>query len=147
MCLEGTTAALVVACVAFGALVACGMPRAGAPRESPAPPFTYITDEQLESAMWQLAAGVESLQLIFDKHEPIKPDQREELIRILDRMIVAADELGPTGGATNHPRITLNLARFREKLTIARDSVSMERPRYYRVGNLSGTCLACHGSQ
>jgi hypothetical protein len=139
-------AALVVA-IAVAVAVACAGPRAGGPQESPAPAFSYITDEQLESAMWELAAGVESLRMIFAKRQPIRPDQREEVIRILDQMIAAADELGPDGVSSNHPRVTHNLGRFREKLAIARDSASLKPPRYYLVGNLSGTCLACHGSQ
>jgi hypothetical protein len=137
-------AALVVA---FAAALSCSGPRGGMPRESPAPEFNYITEEQLESAMWQLASGVESLQAIFGSRKPVKQSQRVEVVGILDQMIAAATELGPSGMSTNHPRITHNLGRFREKLEIARDSASMNPPRYYLVGNLSGTCLACHGSQ
>jgi len=137
-------AALVVA---FAAVVSCSGPRGGVLQQAPAPEFNYITEEQLESAMWQLAFGVERLQTIFGSRQPMKQSQRAEVIGILDQMIVAADELGPSGISSNHPRITHNLGRFREKLEIARDSASMNPPRYYLVGNLSGTCLACHGSQ
>ena len=137
-------AALVVV---FAAVLACGGPRGAVPPRSPAPEFNFITDEQLESAMWRLAAGVKSLQTLFASQKPIKQSQRQEVIGILDQMIAAADDLGPNGASTNHPRITRNLARFREKLAIARDSASMNPPRYYLVGNLSGTCLACHGSR
>jgi len=137
-------AALVVG---FAVAVACSGPRGGVPRESTAPEFSYITEEQLQSAMWQLASSIESLQAVFASRKPLRQSQRVEVIDILDQMIAAADELGPSGLSTNHPRITDNLGRFREKLEIARESASMNPPRYYLVGNLSGTCLACHGSQ
>jgi len=140
-------AALLAALVAVSATaLACGGLRDGVGQESPAPDFNYITDEQLESAMWQLAAGVKSLQAILGSQGPVTQTQRLEVIRILDQMIAAADELGPDRVATNHPRITRYLVRFREKLAIARSSVAMDPPRYYLVGNLSGTCLACHAS-
>lgn len=120
----------------------------GAPQsEPPAPAFNYITDEQLESAMWQLAAGIRQLDAIFDAQGPVTRSQRLEVLNILDQMIVAADELGPEEASSNHPRITNNLGRFREKLAIARNSVSMEPPRYYLVGAFSGACHACHASE
>ena len=94
--------------------------------------------------MGRLALGVKRLQAIFADRKPITPDQRLEVIAVLDQMIIAADELGPDGVSSNHSRITHNLPRFREKLEIAKESASMQPPRYYLVGNLSGTCLACH---
>jgi hypothetical protein len=131
---------------AMAAPLACWGSRPGLQEGAPAPDFNYITDEELESAMWRLAAGIRSLQALFDE-APVKQSQRPEVIRILDEMIAAAEELGPEGVATNHSRITHNLERFREKLEIARSSVEMNPPRYYLVGNLSGTCLACHASE
>jgi hypothetical protein len=137
---QGSVALIVV----FATVLACSGLRSDQTHEPPAPSFNYITDEQLGSAMWQLAAGIESLDELFTTRTPIRQDQREDVIAILDEMIMAADELGPNGIATNHERITYNLARFREMLEIARDSASMNPPRYFLVGNLSGTCLACH---
>ena len=140
------SARVVALIVAFAATVSCSAPAGGGGHESPAPEFNYISEEQLESAMWQLASGVKMLQAIFAPRQPIEQSQRVEVIEILDQMIVAANELGPSGQSSNHPHITKNLGRFREKLVIARDSASMNPPRYYLVGSLSGTCLACHGS-
>jgi len=137
---------LAVGVAAFAASLACSLGRPGVQDELTAPDFNYITDEQLESAMWQLASGVRSLQAIFGSQRPVKQSQRPEVIRILDQMIAATDELGSDDVSTNHPRITRNLPRFREKLAIARSSVAMNPPRYYLVGNISGTCLACHAS-
>jgi hypothetical protein len=141
---RATSLAVLVAVLATG--IACSGTRSGAQRPSPAPNFNYITDEQLKSAMWQLAAGVNGLQAIFGDREPVTASEHSDVIRILDQMIAAVDELGPEGVATNHARITNNLGRFREKLEIARSSAEMIPPRYYLVGNVSGTCLACHAT-
>ena len=123
---------------------ACSSPRGGDPTSASALDFNHITEAQLKSSMGRLAVGVKRLQAIFADRKPITPDQRLEVIAVLDQMIIAADELGPDGVSSNHSRITHNLPRFREKLEIARESASMQPPRYYLVGNLSGTCLACH---
>jgi hypothetical protein len=128
-------------------MYACTWPPATVQHPSAAPDFSYITDEQLESAMWQLAAGIKSLDAIFGNREPVTRSQRLEVIRILDQMLVAVDELGPNAVSTNHPHIASNLGRFREKLVIAHNSVEMEPPRYYLVGQFSGACRACHASE
>jgi hypothetical protein len=143
--IRATTLAALLA--ALAAPLACSGPQGGVPDQSSATDFNYITDDQLESAMWQLAAGVRSLQAILGSTGPVTGSQRLEVIRILDQMLVAADGLGPDGVATNHPTIERGLGRFREKLEIARRSVATEPPRYYLVGNISGTCLACHSSE
>jgi len=140
------TAVLSAVVAVSVAVIACSGPRGGVERLSPAPDFNYITGEQLESTMWQLAVGIRSLQAIFDQRRPLTQGESLEVIDILEQMIVATDELGPDGVSTNHPRITHNLGRFREKLAIARNSAAMSPPRYYLVGHLSGTCLACHAS-
>ena len=116
-------------------------------REPAAPDFSYITDEQLESAMWQLAAGVTDIQAILGAESSVTRDQQIEVLAILDRMRAAVSELDPDAASPDHPQIAHNLDRFREMLAIARDSVAMEPPRYFLVGNLSGTCLACHGRE
>lgn len=114
---------------------------------STAPELTVLSDDQLRTAMGQLATGVAELQSILGDRGPVSEDERLEVLRILARMQAAADRLGPDDVPSGHPRIDRNLVRFREKLEIARESVAMEPPRYYLVGAFSGACLACHGSE
>lgn len=129
--------------VLAGAGACAGPPEDVEPPPS-APDFSYISDEQLTSAMWRLAGGIRSLDAILGSQQVVTQSQRLEVLRILDQMMVAADELGPEDVSSNHPRLTHNLGRFREKLAIARASVALEPPRYFLVGSFSGTCLACH---
>jgi hypothetical protein len=112
-----------------------------------APELNAISDDQLHSAMGQLAVGVTELHSILGDRGPVTPSERLEVLRILDRMQVAADALGPDDVPSGHPRIDRNLGRFREKLEIARESVAMEPPRYYLAGAFSGACMACHGGE
>jgi hypothetical protein len=140
---RGALLAGLVAVLA-GASACAGTPEVFVESPPSAPEFSHISDEQLTSAMWQLAAGIRSLDTILGRQQVVTQSQRLEVLRILDQMMAAADELGPGGVASDHARLTNHLGRFREKLVIARASVALEPPRYYLVGSLSGTCLACH---
>jgi hypothetical protein len=130
---------------ALGVLVACNGMGSGGKPETTAPDFDVITDAQLKSTMWQFAHGVRTLQTILGEDGTVDREQQAEVLHVLEQMIAAADALGPEPVATGHPRVEHNIARFREKLVIARNSAAMVPPRYYLVGNISGTCLACHG--
>ncbi len=132
---------------AFGALMACSGMGFDGKRETNAPDFDVITDVQLKSTMWQFAHGVRTLQTILGKDGTVDREQQAEVLHVLDQMIAVADALGPEPVAPGHPRVEHNIARFREKLVIARNSAEMVPPRYYLVGNISGTCLACHGGE
>jgi hypothetical protein len=133
---------------AFSAVVAlaCIGPFAPAQEQASTPQFDAISEDQLKSAMWQLAAGVRELETVLGREKRVGPQTQPSVIRILDQMIAAAAELGPGGLSTAHLEIAENLGRFREKLDIARDSALMNPPRYYLAGNFSGACLACHES-
>jgi len=130
--------------VALCAAPSCTKAPAPARREPAAPSFNAISDEQLDSAMWRLASGVTRIQAILVAEGSITEERRLEVIDILDEMIAAANALGPEPASPGHAQVAHNFDRFREKLEIARDSAAMQPPRYFLVGNLSGTCLACH---
>jgi len=140
--------------VAVGWLVAasmllwsCGGALDATRRHTYAPDFNYITDAQLQSAMWQLAAGTSRLDEILRTGAPLTFDQRRSVIQILQGMQSAADSLGPEGWPSNHPRITQHLPRFKEQLGRALRNVQLEPPSYYLAGTISGACHACHGGQ
>lgn len=135
----------VLAWVAIGP--GCAGPIGRGTDAATAPELTVLSDDQLRTAMGQLAVGVTELQSILGDRGPVSEDERLEVLRILARMQAAADRLGPGDVPSGHPRIDRNLVRFREKLEIARESVAMEPPRYYLVGAFSGACLACHGGE
>jgi hypothetical protein len=126
-------------------LLACCATRSGEQTEAIAPDFTVIPENQLHSTMGQLALGVRSLQILFGDDGEVDLDEQADVLLVLDRMIAAADALGAEPVSAGHPQVGHNLPNFRGKLEIARRSAAMVPPRYYLVGNLSGTCLACHG--
>ena len=128
----------------FAMIAGCAAPHDDHLPLPAAPTFDVITDEQLHSAMWQLADGVARIQGILGTGESVTPSRRNEVLLILDQMIAAANALGPEPASATHAQITHNLPGFRERLSIARNSAAMDPPRYFLVGNLAGTCHACH---
>ncbi len=128
-------------------LVSCGGALETTRRHTYAPEFNYITDSQLQSAMWQLAAGTSSLDKLLATGVPVTLEERQSVIRILQNMETAAASLGPDGWPSNHPRIAQNIGRFREQLAGARRNVQLDPPSYYLAGTISGACHACHGGE
>ena len=128
-------------------LWSCGGALDATRRHTYAPDFNYITDAQLQSAMWQLAAGTSRLDEILGTGTPVTFEQRRSVIQILQSMQSAADSLGPEGWPSNHPRITQHLPRFQEQLDRALRNVQLEPPSYYLAGTIAGACHACHGGR
>jgi hypothetical protein len=142
---------LVFASLAISAVivasVGCGTIQGASRAYVYAPTFNYITDEQLQSSMWQLAAGVESLEARLAPSVAPSKMQQADVIRTLTQMDAAAARLGPEGWPSNHPRITQRLGWFRDRVASAKRAAEVDPPSYFLAGSLSGACYACHGSQ
>jgi hypothetical protein len=139
-------APLVRAILSSAVVVAgCAGGRAHLRRHTYPPNFRYIERAQLDSAMWRLAAGVNELDDLLDRPEPVEEARRARIAEVLAAMDAAAAELATHGRPTNHPLIAHELDGFRRALTTARASVESGRPNWYLVGSVSGACLGCHG--
>ena len=117
----------------------------GAREHTDPPSFNYIDDSELQAAMWQLAAGVATLETTLSPEKVVTEQDRLTVIETLDSMDAAIASLGPEGWPSNHPRLTRNASRFREQLAIAKRAAQLNPPSFYLAGNISGTCMACHG--
>jgi hypothetical protein len=137
--------AVLVAGLAAGALAAPGCTTSSGDRPAEAPSFNFISDTELQSAMWQLAAGVADIDRILAPDRVVTAEDRLDVIRILKRMEDATEALGPTGWPSNHPRITRHAGDLHADLERARHAVEREPPSYYLAGTVSGACLDCHG--
>jgi hypothetical protein len=125
-------------------LTACADVPALLRRHSYPPNFKYITDAQLHSVMWQLAADVNALDALMRRPGPIDAPRRMEVERLLTAMRDASGTLEVQGRPTNHPLISDHLSDFRRNLVQALNGVESEPPNYYLVGAVSGACLPCH---
>jgi hypothetical protein len=108
------------------------------------PDFHYISTEQLQSAMWQLADSEAALDRTMRDPDLDATTRRRVVIDLLGRMQRAAEQLGPGALASNHPRVSRNVDAFRRDLRDAREAVEREPPSYFLAGSVSGACMHCH---
>jgi len=123
---------------------ACADLAASVRRHTYPPGFQYITREQLESNMWQLAQAVHGLRHALQDPTPIDAARRAEIQRLLRAMDLAARDLSAHGWPTNHPWVDANIDTLRADIAQAERSVAMEPPNYILAGAVSSACLYCH---
>ena len=106
------------------------------------PSFDYISDEQIDSVMWQLARDSKQIDKLV--HVPGGPsaDQRAEIERLLGVMLEASKKLGDE--RTNHALIDEHRDAFQADLEAARRGVQSEPPNYTLTENIAGACVRCH---
>ena len=110
------------------------------------PDFQYISREQLQSTMWQLAFHSRELdRLIRSPEPPLK--NRSEILEHLGAMERAAEQLDRSGWPTNHPLIDMNLSSFRRDIRLAREVAEREPPNFMLASPLAGACVYCHGGR
>lgn len=135
----------------FGAVLAmagCSTDFLGRARQYTYPPsFNYITDEQLQGTMWQLAAHVNTLDELLDDERTPSPAERLQIITVLEQMESVSQELGPRDWPSNHPGISRNVGSFRDDVARARRSVQLEPPGYEFARSVPDACMHCHAKQ
>ncbi len=123
--------------------LACAEQAAQVRRHTYPPDFQYITNEQLQVTMWQLAALIGSVEAMVDSEEGPEP-HRFELLRVLGKLETTAAQLKAEGVHTGHPLLSAHLDTFRDDVIAARREIAREPPGFVRVGTLSGACRYCH---
>jgi len=110
------------------------------------PDFVYITRQQLDFTMWQLAKDVRELNELMRAPDAIDAERRARIVAHLVAMEAAAETLKvQPGWHSNQPALDANLGRFETDIAQARRAVESEPPNYYLAGFVSGSCLYCHG--
>lgn len=110
------------------------------------PDFNYVSAEDLESAMWRLARGVNKLDGIMRTGSVSGEYPQDEILALLEDMEAAAESLGPGNWPSNHPRISENVEVLRRDIYRARVGAQSRPPDYFFAGTVSGACLYCHSA-
>jgi len=111
------------------------------------PSFHYITAEQLQSTMWQLADHANRLDALMREGPPRDQELRAQVIEQLAQMGRAAAALGPGHWPSNHPRVSRNVEHFRREVEAARRAAEVDPPSYFLAGSVSGACVHCHAGE
>ena len=108
------------------------------------PDFTYISPEQLHSAMWRLANQVRWLDAMLRDDATPEPERQRRVIDILDQISAETLTLATDDTVTNHPFLDTHIPRLREDVALARSAAADHPPRYVLAGAVSGACIYCH---
>ncbi len=129
--------------------VACSSQFAASMRKVTYPPdFKYTEPAELRSDMGRLAQQMQLLdQALISQSEQTQVEaemQRKEVLLALKNMERIATSLQAGDAGANHPFMQDYMQGFVSKIDQARVAASLEQPRYYFAGKVSGACTNCH---
>lgn len=112
------------------------------------PDFIYTEQGDLRTEMTQLAQQM----LLLDRALVTSPEstvlaseaQRQAVLNSLREMERIASRLKAGNAGANHPFMEDFMQEFIAKVDKARGAASIEPPRYYYAGKVSGGCTNCH---
>lgn len=110
------------------------------------PDFRYIPKDQVDSAMWQMAAAVRELDSTLRDEVLPEPAKQQRVLSLLDRMQQTSDRLDSGNRDTNHPLLDRKVPRLSADIQAARVAASGPAPRYSLAASVSGACIYCHFS-
>lgn len=118
---------------------------AGAMRKVTYPPdFLYISEVQLRSKIYQLAAQLSVLETTLAGDDSGAVNQQQKTLDILGEIERVGGELKATESGSNHPFLEDYMGDFVSTVTRARIAASLTPPRYYLSGRVSGACTNSH---
>ena len=130
-------------------LVGCSSQFAASVRKvTYAPDFKYTEQSVLRSDMDKLALQMSLLELALIKPFGETPEelevQREEVLLALKNMGAIASKLKSGNAGANHPFMETYMQDFIARIDKARTAASLQEPRYFFAGKVSGSCTSCH---
>jgi hypothetical protein len=134
-----TTVVLVAVCAA-----ACSGIGARVRRYTYPPDFNYISERQLDSAMWRMASEVRRLDEALRDPNLSEPQRQATVVNALDGMAAAASAINTDRRVSNHPLLDHHLPQVRDDISLARDAAAAVPPRYALAGAVAGACVYCH---
>lgn len=140
---------LLIAAISALVLLGCSSKFAESLRKVTYPPdFKYTEQSDLRSDMHSLAFQMGLLDKALIKPSVQTPNdieiQRVEVLKALRNMGRIATNLQAGNSGANHPFMDDYMEHLVGKIDEARVAASLEQPRYYYAGKVSGGCVNCH---
>lgn len=112
------------------------------------PDFNYTEQTNLRSDMAMLAQQMvlleRSLDQVAENTVIAREAQRQDVLNSLKEMQRIASRLKAGNAGANHPFMDDYMQTFITKVDQARGAASIDPPRYYFAGKVSGACTNCH---
>ena len=106
--------------------------------------FVYLEGKKVTGQMALFSLYLREIDDILLDDSIRSSEQQQQIIAILSKLEAGANELGAGPVKTSHLLIDDNIDRFRADVGEAMRGVSADPPNYFALGQLSGSCLACH---
>jgi hypothetical protein len=140
---------ILVTVISTLVLVGCSSQFASSVRKVTYPPdFKYTEQAELRSNMHQLAMQMaildKALVIGLDQVQNEPELQREQVLTALRNMGKIASNLNAGETGANHPFMDDYMKGFISEIDKAKTAASLQPPRYYFAGKISGGCAGCH---
>ena len=108
------------------------------------PDFKYVTAQELRSNMEQLALQMQLLDFALKPENSDKTAQQQQVLDSLGKIQKIGVGLQAGDAGATHPFLQDMMRNFVDDIRRARTAASMEPPKYYLAGRVSGGCINCH---
>ncbi|MFT4937701.1 MAG: outer membrane murein-binding lipoprotein Lpp [Paraglaciecola sp.] len=126
-------------------LAGCSNDFSAAVRKVTYPPdFKYVTAKELRSNMEQLASQMQLLDSALKQDNSEKTAQQQQVVDALGEIQKIGVGLQAGDAGATHPFLQDMMVDFVDNIRRARNAASMEPPKYYLAGRVSGGCMNCH---
>ncbi len=108
------------------------------------PDFKYVSGQELRSNMHQLAFQLQQLDQALTEDDALHADQQRQVLETLRSIETISSRLLAGEAGSNHPFLYDHMSDFVNDVSQARNAASLDPPRYYLAGRVSGSCANCH---
>ena len=108
------------------------------------PDFTYVSTDELQSHMQQLAFELQQLDAELADETGGSPGLRQNVVEKLRNIERIGSSIQAGEAGSNHPFLQDDMANFLANVRQARMAATLNPPRYYMAGRISGGCVNCH---
>jgi len=131
---------LVIALLCSGLLFSCAQIRKATYPDD----YVYLEQKQITSKMALLSFYMRKIDEILLEDSTISSEQQVRIEKILVSMSETVDSLGTGNVQTSHLVIDDHIDQFQSAVNLALNTVRADPPNYFALGQLSGSCAACH---
>jgi hypothetical protein len=126
-------------------MTGCSSEFAAAVRKVTYPPdFKYVTADELRSNMHKLAFELQQLDAALLQTNNAGLEQQKQVLQNLNNIQKLATGLHAGDAGASHPFLEDGMGEFITRVQEAKVAASLEQPRYYLAGQVSGGCVNCH---
>ena len=106
--------------------------------------FTYLEKKEVEGLMQKMGDGIVRLNQLVTEASTSEATQQQKIVAELDSLERIAIRLSGGHTQTNQFVISDHIERFISDLGTAKMFAKNSPPNYYKAGEITNSCLACH---